>query len=118
MPFRPPDGCRQSQRVCQVVGISQEQRSDSGCGGNLVHVGEPFYRFNHHRRQQIALGVERPQIGMAAFMLFRRQAPQPGCVAWTGAANAPWLRIVRIAPGRIPHVADSESEPARACPPR
>ena len=97
---------QQSQRVCQVVGISQE-RSDSGCGGNLVHVGEPFYRFNHHRRQQSPSGLS-GQSARLAFMLFRRQAPQPGCVAWTGAAG-PLAAVLRIAPGRIPHVADSES---------
>src|SRR5580692_4637895 len=73
--------------------------------GDFMDILQTFDRFDHDDGQQVALGVERPQIG--ALLVFSRiDAPEPKGVAWAIAAESGGLHVLRAFELRIAHVAN------------
>ena len=69
-----------AHRTAQVAARAGKQRADAGHGGDLVEVLQAFHRFDHHRRQQVAVRIERPQVGVPLVFL-AADPPDPGRVA-------------------------------------
>ena len=89
----------------QVVGGADEQGADARRRCDGIEILQALHRFDHENRNQVAFGIERPQVGVP-IVFIAADSPDPRGIGGSRTSRAVRLVVLGALQLRVPHAFD------------